>query len=167
MTTYTDSFSDTIYLTGYLIESAVAVRNIAMFIADTSGNIYEYDDQFKGDAGVAIVAHDVTKRLDFSDMYPADINKWKTIYGAKLIYVDKSASSTVTFGYSLDGGVSWTEESATIGVGDGTIKEHDFFMVATGRHFTFRLENDSASDDFQWIELWIDYEPMGDYWSVG
>jgi len=76
--------------------------------------------------------------------------------------VDLSADTTVALYYSTDGGATWTSAGMnTIGSGDGTTKETEFYFIETGKHFDFKIEHGSTTNVFQFIALELDILPRG------
>jgi len=76
--------------------------------------------------------------------------------------VDLDASTSVSLYYSTDGGASWTSGGTnSLGDGDGTTKETEFYFIATGKFFDFKIEHASTANEFQWIALEIFFLPRG------
>lgn len=105
-----------------------------------------------------------SKPLDFGELDPKLPSKYKTVDRVRLDYVDKYASTPITVGLSTDDGETWTEETLTIGEGDGTSKHADFwFEPVTGRTIAVRVKHSDSDTAFEWTGLTLYFLVRGDY----
>ena len=158
--------SETITMTDTLEDSFLNSTNVAHYVGSAAGTAYRYSSDYYGDAGSVIRSFWKSKKLDFFDQYPQFLDAWKTLYRIKMIYVDKSADTSVTLYLSTDGGVTTTTQTKTLGNGDGTTKETYFYMIKTGRYFNFWIEHVSATNAFQWLSLEAEFTPSGDFFPM-
>jgi len=126
-----------------------------------------YNKNYKSDAGSSIVSSWRSKTTDFTEQYPDLINQFYTVYGARLIYVDKIADTPVTLYYSTDGGVTWTPVGTnTVGTGNGATKSTEFYFIETSNFWDFKIESGSTDKEFQWVALELDFMPRGAYKEI-
>jgi len=159
--TVTSTITETVTVSDFVLDSQTLKTDYAYYLGDSIGKVYEYSGSYKSDNGVAIGAYYQTKRLDFADQFPQLLGMWKTVGKVRLDYVDKSANINVTVYLSTDGGANWTSQMKTFGTGDGTTKSEDFYFLETGQYFSFKVENSSTSETFQWLGLRPHIVPAG------
>jgi len=140
--------------------------NYGYYFGDFSGKIYYESDEYGSDDGTAINAYWLSKDTDFADIDEDALSRYKTVYKARLFYVDLTAGQSVVISVSTDGGTTWTPSGRNIGTGDGTIKSTDFFFIKTGDVFQFKINHDADSGKFQWINMEVLYSVGGDYFEV-
>jgi len=161
--TMADTVSETLTLTDTYQDSQSLRIDYSYFLGSSDGKLYLYAPTNYSDAGTSISSHWRSKTTDFSEQYPEYINQFYTVYGAKLVYVDKSADTAVTLYYSTDGGTTWTSGGMnTVGNGDGSTKDTNFYFIETGKYFDFKIEHGSTTNIFQWIALELDILPRGE-----
>jgi hypothetical protein len=146
-----------------LITNIILAHLTGKFIQKTRLISQMPEKAYLSDAGEKIEAYETLKQGDFADQDQWSHNQYKTIYEARLWYVDKNANATTTLRLSDDGGQTWTDTTLSLGNGDGTVKAAKFHVIFTGHTITPRLLNDSAEQDFQWIALELYYMYAGDY----
>jgi len=157
-----DTVSETLTLTDTVKSSGALRTDYSYFLGSSDGELYAYDSAYKSDNGTSISSFWRSKTTDFSDQYSNFLNQFWTVYGATLRYVDLSADTNVTLYYSTDGGATWVSGGMnTVGTGDGTTKETEFYFIETGKHFDFKIEHGSTGNLFQWIALDLDIKPRG------
>jgi hypothetical protein len=163
-----DSTADTIVLMDDAgdIFTLTLETDYGYYLGDFSGKVYYESDEYGSDNGTAINAYWLSKETDFSDIDEDAISNFKTVYKARLFYVDHTAGQTVTVSVSNDGGTTWTEVGRNIGTGDGTTKSADFFFIKTGDTFQFRVEHDNTEGKFQWLNLEVFYSVGGQYFEI-
>ncbi len=132
------------------------------YFGDFGGKMYVELEDLYHDDDTAIDCQWQSKDLDFGDMFPEMNDRNKTIRKIRLYYVDKTSGATATVGVSADGGTTWTDRSKSVGTGDGTTKETEFFYMVTGNVFRFRVRNNSTTDQFQWTRLLPYWTDCGD-----
>lgn len=104
-----------------------------------------------------------SKPLDFAEIDPKLPSRFKTVDRVRLDYVDKYANIPVTVGLSVDDGKTWTEETLTLGEGDGTSKHADFwFEPVTGRTISVRVKHSDSDTAFEWTGLTLYFLVRGD-----
>ena len=140
--------------------------NYGYYFGDFSGKIYHESEEYGSDAGTAINAYWLSKETDFADIDGDALGRFKTVYKARLFYVDKTAGQSVAVSISTDGGTTWTDSGRNVGTGDDTVKSADFFFIKTGDVFQFKVNHDADSGKFQWINLEVFYSIGGDYFEV-
>lgn len=167
-TVYSDSGSETLLL-GDVSSGASSVpaeTDFRYYLGSYDGKVYlEHPDYFHDD-NATIPVHLITKVTDFSEENPSAHDAYKTVYSVRLWYVDKTTSTSVILSVSNDEGTNWTTNTKTIGTGSGLIKSADFFYPINGHTFQFKVENNSADKDFQWMGLEISYNICGDYFEI-
>jgi len=119
----------------------------------------------RNDNSTAIASTWQTGITDFSDQDPAAHGRWKTVYGARLIYRDKTTNAVFVGSIRPDGG-SWTDDSETVGTASDDVKSIDFHWIKTAHTFDFKLYNSSATANFEWLSLEIFYELGGEFFNV-
>ena len=158
-----DVVTETLSLSDTLKGASTLRTDYSYFLGTSDGELFLYDPAYKGDNSIAFSSSWRSKTTDFSEKYPDYIDMFKTVYGAELKYVDKDANTAITLYYSTDGGDTWTSGGTrTAGDGDGTTKRMKFYFIATGEFFDFKIEHASASNEFQWVELIVDFIPAGE-----
>jgi len=143
------------------------------YLGTDAGTVHLHHADYKGDGGEDIAATWISGRLDFVDQIPEASGRWKTLNSLELTYVDMGDIS-ITVSVSVDGGVSWTDSSATtIGTdaagSDATlrkVKTKLFYYRITGRHFNFKITFTASADIFQWLELEADLTIGGEYFDI-
>ncbi len=158
--------SETITITDTLEDSVLITINTAHYVGTSVGNVYRYGADYLSDAGSTIRSFWKSKKIDFFDQYPQFLDAWKTLWRVKLIYVDKTANTTVNLYVSTDGGTTMTVKSKTLGTGDGITKEAYFWFIKTGRYFNFWIEHVSTTNAFQWLSLEAEFTPAGDFFPM-
>lgn len=166
---FSDTFIDTITLSDR-VSSAMSVSadpTFRYYFGSFDGKVYAEDSVYKSDGGTSIDAYWESKETDFAEEDMEALDKFKTIYKIRLLYVDISDSSaTVTISVKPDGGATWAEVTTSVGgTGDDTTKVKDFYIIKTGNSFKFRLQHDSADNEFQWSGMEVDYTIGGDYFQ--
>lgn len=157
-----DTITETLTLSDIVSDSFSLRTDYGYFLGSSDGELYAYSPSTYGDATQSITSYWRSKTTDFSEQYQNLIDNFYTVYGARLWYVDKAADTEVTVYYSTDGGASWTSGGTnTVGDADGTTKKTDFYFIATGEYFDFKIEHASSSNDFQWTALQILFLPAG------
>jgi hypothetical protein len=165
--TFKDELTEGITFTDFVRDSQSISLEWKYFLADSAGEVYEYSDKFKGDAGLPISASWESKQTDFGDQDRGVADKAKYINYVRLYYEDKTASTTVSFSISNDGGVTWVTKTKSIGTGDGKSKAVDFWFRKTGHHFKFKIEHGSTDKEFLWAGFHVDVEILkGDWFLV-
>lgn len=167
--TISDSVADTLVLLDSVgdIYTLVLDTEYGYYFGDFRGKIYYEHEDYGSDDGTAINAYWLSKETDFSEFNKDALDKYKTVYGARLSYVDKTAGQSVIVSVSNDGGATWLPDGKNMGTGDGTTKSVDFFFVKTGNVFQFKIEHNATEGKFQWINLTGHYSIGGDYFEVG
>ena len=165
---FSDSAKDTIALIDDVgdIHTLTLETDYGYYFGGFDGKIYHESEGYESDNGTAIGAIWYSKVTDFSDIDPEAISRFKTVYKARLFYVDKTAGTEVTFSVSNDGGTTWTPVSRNIGTGDGTTKSIEFFFIKTGDVFQFRIEHNATEGKFQWLNFEAFYSLGGDYFEI-
>ena len=136
------------------------------YFGDFSGNIYYENEAYGSDNGTAINAYWLSKETDFSDIDEDAISRFKTVYKARLFYVDRTAGTAVIVSVSNDGGTTWTSAGRNIGTGDDTTKSIEFFFIKTGDTFQFKVDHNDTTGKFQWLNLEVFYSVGGDYFQI-
>jgi len=164
---FSDTYTDTITLSDSGALSASADPAFGYYFGSYDGKVYFEDSTYKSDDGTAIDSYWESKETDFAEEDITALDKFKTIYRIRLLYVDISdAAATVTISVKPDGGATWTEVTESIGgTGDDTTKTKDFDIIITGNSFKFRVQHDSADNNFQWTGLEAGYTIGGDYFQ--
>jgi len=164
-----DSTTDTITLLDNVgdVFTLTLKTNYGYYLGDFSGKIYYESDEYGSDNGTAINAYWLSKETDFSDVDEEAMSKFKTVYKARLFYVDKTAGTAVIVSVSNDGGTTWTSVGRNIGTGDGTTKSIEFFFIKTGDTFQFKIDHNDTEGKFQWLNMEVFYSVGGDYFQIG
>lgn len=166
VTDYAVSPTDTITLTDTCIVGSTLKTNYAFYLGTIDGDIHKFSGAYYGDGATAILTRWRSKETDFSDQYPQYLDHRKMVDKVMLKYVDKSASTPVIIKVSTDGGVNWTTRSASVGTGDGAVKEQAFWFNLSGKYFQFEIECSSASAAFQWIALEPQFVALAENWEA-
>ena len=163
-----DSATDTLTLLDDVgdIFTLTLATNYGYYLGDFSGKIYHESDEYGSDNGTAINAYWLSKETDFSDIDEDAMSKFKTVYKARLFYVDKTAGTAVVVSVSNDGGTTWTSVGRNIGTGDGTTKSVEFFFIKTGDTFQFKIDHNDTEGKFQWLNMEVFYSVGGDYFTI-
>ena len=173
--TFTDAFSmgdgGTGRYTGgtggdYLSDAQSIKTNYAYYLGVSTGDVYEYSGDYKGYAGNPIGSRWESKDIDFSDQLPRLRGFFKTIYGARLYYVDLDADTQVGVGYSTDGGATWKMETKTIGAGGGVFNTVDFHFMVTTYNLRIAIVHSSADKRFQWTGIKLFCDEAGEFFEV-
>ena len=164
-----DSATDTITLIDDVgdIFTLTLETDYGYYLGDFSGKFYYENEAYGSDNGTAINAYWLSKETDFSDVDEDAISRFKTVYKARLFYVDKTAGTAVIVSVSNDGGTTWTSVGRNIGTGDGTTKSVEFFFIKTGDTFQFKIEHNATEGKFQWLNFEVSYSIGGDYFQIG
>jgi hypothetical protein len=136
------------------------------YFGDFSGKIYYENEGYGADDGTAINAYWLSKETDFADIDQDALSNYKTVYKARLFYVDQTAGQSVTISVSNDGGTNWTAVGRNIGTGDNTVKSADFFFIKTGDVFQFKVNHNATTGKFQWLNLEVFYSIGGQYFEI-
>jgi hypothetical protein len=105
-----------------------------------------------------------SKPIDFSEIDPADGNRFKTVYVVQLEYTDTYADVPIVVSLSTDGGTTWTTSSETVGTGDLTDKIQNFnFAGVTGKYITLKISTTDSDTGFTWTGIIIHYISRGEY----
>ena len=151
-----DTITNTVTMTVNQASSQSVGANFSWYVSDDAGNVYTYSPAYKSDNGDIITASWRTKTIDFADLSYDWAGEWKTVYKARVIYVDTDASMPITFSWSIDGGTTWNGLTRTVGTGSGKTASKEFFFMETAQYFDFKVESGSASVGFQIIGLEIE-----------
>lgn len=160
------TISDTLTLSDVVYVAQTIRTNYGYYLAGQPGTTYHHDASYLSDNTTPISCEWRSKRIDFADQDPEALGKWKTLFRVRVHYEDLAANTTLALRVSVDGGTTWTTQSATMGTGDLAIKEKDFFFIVTGRMFNFSLISASASNASKVIALEAEYEVGGEYFAV-
>ena len=163
---YSDTFTEAFSLSDYLLDSESIRTNYAYYLGSSTGDVYEYAEDYKGYAGDAIESRWESKEIDFSDQLPRLHGFFKTIYGARLYYVDLDADTQVGIGYSTDGGATWTMETKTIGTGSGVFGTVDFHFMVTTYNLRIAIVHSSADKRFQWTGCKLMVASAGEFFEL-
>lgn len=163
---YTLSTTETLTWSDFHATSQTIKINYGHYYGSSDGKIYEYSSGSQSDAGTNILAYWQSKRLDFADQYPEDIDKFKTVYKIQLKYVDLVSDTPITVYVSGDGGVTWEYESQTLGNGDEKTKTANFHFLINAEMFTIKIESSSDDKKFQLLGTYIYYSPCGEYFEI-
>lgn len=163
--TVTTTATDTLTITDVVGSSQSIKTDWGYYFGSSDGKIYEYSGSYQGDAGSIITSRWQSKNSDFSDQFPGMTDSWKTVYAVKLFYQDLEAID-VTVSLSTDGGASWTSSQQTIGSGTGYKADTTYLFYMTGQTFMLKIENASASVNFQWLGVELEFEESGPHWEV-
>lgn len=140
--------------------------NYGYYLGGFDGNVYQEAEGYTSDNGVAIHAYWISKDTDFSDFDEDSLSRFKTVYKARLFYLDKSAGQNITLSISNDGGTTWTVTGRNVGTGDNTVKSTDFFFIITGDVFQVKIEHNDTTGKFQWLNLELFYTVGGQYFEI-
>jgi hypothetical protein len=147
--------------------SAQTIRNdYAHYLGDVTGKVHTLSAANLSFNGASINSYWTSKITDFSELDLSLFGKWKSIYWAKVKYVDKSASTPVILSVSVDNGAWSPCVQQSIGAGDGGHKDAYFHMVKTGKYFQFRVEWPSTDKTFQFTGLEIAMTKGGDEFKI-
>ena len=167
---YSDTVSATIKFEGFSLDSGSISTAYAYYLADSAGKIYEYSDDYKGDAGNTIPCEWQGKETNFVDQFKELESRYKVIHFARLYYVDKSSGVSTTIKLSTDGGVTWKKSvTKTIGTGDGKNKSADFFFPdgpVSAQFITPKIESNTSDKDLQWTALALYFDPGAEDFSI-
>ena len=153
--------------TGMTLQGSISTKaNFAYYVGDEAGNVYTYSKAYLSDNGKSIVAYYRTKPLDFSDSNEEMINRFKTVYGVKVIYKDMTANMVLNLYVSNDGGVTWDVYTKTVGNGDLTTKSALFYFIKTGEYFDFKIESPGTATKAWILATEIRYSPAGQYYPI-
>lgn len=164
--TYVEEFTEAFSLGDYLLDSESIRTNYAYYLGASTGDVYEYSGDSQGYAGDAIESRWESKEIDFTDQLPRLRGLFKTIYGARLFYVDLDADTQVGIGYSTDGGATWKMETKTIGTGSGVFKTVDFHFIVTTFNIRIAIVHSSSDARFQWTGIKLSVEESGEYFEI-
>ena len=144
-------------------DSAQSIRNdYAHYLGDVTGKVHTFSAAEKAFNGASINSYWTSKITDFSELDLSLFGRWKTIYWAKIKYVDKSASTPVILSVSVDNGTWVPFAQQSIGTGSGGHKDAYFHMVKTGKYFQFKVEWPSSDKSFQFTGLEVALQPLGE-----
>ena len=137
------------------------------YFGSYEGNVFSEESVYKSDGAASIDAYWESKETDFAEESMDAHDKFKTVYKIRLWYVDVSSSpATVAISIKADGGATWTAITENVGgSGNDATKSKDFYIIKSGNSFKFRIEHNSADNEFQWSALEIFYTLGGDYFQ--
>ena len=164
--TYADTFTEAFTVSDYLLDSESIRTNYAYYLGASTGDVYEYSGDSQGYAGDAIESRWESKEIDFTDQLPRLRGLFKTIYGARLFYVDLDADTQVGIGYSTDGGATWKMGTKTIGTGSGVFKAVDFHFIVTTFNIRIAIVHSSSDKRFQWTGIKLMVSDSGEYFEI-
>lgn len=148
-----DSGSDILMIADTVSATVPAYTDYRYYMGSFDGKVYQENPEYYHDDNQEIACHLITKVTDKADQYPEAHGALKTVYFVRLWYQDRTENASVTVGVSNDEGESWTEVTKLIGNGDGKTKCKDYFFPVTGHTLQYKVENESASDNVQFIAL--------------
>ncbi len=166
-----DTLTEDVTVSEIIRHSTTVQTNYAYYLLGDDGDVYEYSDEFKSDAGVTITKQYITKNTDLTDQGASPSDIFKTVYSAKLFYKDLDSSVGVTLSISTDDGTTW-ESSPTgtksLGTGSGQVKTAtwNFPGGKSGQFFKFKLDSGSTTTRIQWLGLEIEYEEAGPHFLM-
>ena len=144
-------------------------------IGGQADTIYKFDKSYLSDNAAAITPIYVTPVTDFSDQDEEAFNKFKTVYGARMLFknITVAAAGSITLNlsirtdesaWSLGAAVTLTKAEADALNNRTGVLEFDF--IKTGNHFQFKIWETSADDDWEMVGIEIDYDIRGDYFGI-
>lgn len=163
---YTDTLTETVTAADYILDAKSVSTNWGYYLTDSDGKILAYSEDYLNDDDTAITGRWESKQTDFSDQDPDTLDAMKAVYKVTLHYVDWTADTAISMAISTDGGVTWKENSKVLGNGDETTKTADFSFRIYGKNFIFKVENTSTDENFQFVQLDVFYERLGDYFNT-
>lgn len=163
---YDETFTETFSLGDYLLDSESIRTNYAYYLGASTGDVYEYSEDSKSYAGDVIESRWESKEIDFSDQLPHLRGFFKTVYGARLYYVDLDADTQVGIGFSTDGGATWSMGTKTIGSGTGAFSTKDFHFITTTYSLRIAIVHSSADKRFQWTGIKLLVDSAGEFFEI-
>jgi hypothetical protein len=119
----------------------------------------------------------VSPVTDFADQDEEAFNKFKTVYGARMLFknITVAAAGSITFSlYMRTDGNDWPGAATATAVltkaeADALnnrtgVLEFDF--IKTGNHFQFKVGESSSDDDWEMVGIEMDYDIRGDYFGI-
>lgn len=165
-TAVTDTVTATINFSGYSLEAQSIKTTYAYYLADSTGAVYQYSNDYNSDGGTAIPCYWQSKETNFTDQFKELENRQKNVHYVRLYYVDLDSSTGVTVKVSTDGGVTWASTiTKSLGTGNGKNKSSDFFFndgPVSGQLFTVAVETATTDKRFQLTALGLMFEPGGE-----
>lgn len=169
-TAVTDTVTKTIEFSGYSLDAGSIKTTYAYYLADSTGAVYQYSGDYKGDGGTAIPCRWQSKETNFVDQYKELENRQKNVHFIRLYYVDLDSSTSVTVKISTDGGVTWDAGvTKSLGTGDGKNKSSDFFFndgPVSGQLFTTSVETVTTANRFQLTAIGLMFDPGGEDFNL-
>ena len=146
--------------------AVVLTTDFSYYMGSDDGKIYLTTDSQLGDDGRVITSEYISKTTDFSEANPEYAALYKTVYAVRLLYDDLSSGTSVAMSISTDGGSTWSDSTKSIGTGTLLPNTKDFYFIKTGRHFTFKIEHASATKEFKFLGMDIEFELAGTYFEI-
>jgi hypothetical protein len=131
------------------------------YVGSYLGKIYALNEDIQLDDGATFESCFISKNIDGADQIPEFLSRYKTLYKARLIYVDRESTIPVAMSTSTDGGTTWTTRTANLGTGTMQTQWHDFWFHNTGHNFMMKISTEAVGD-FQWLALELYFNDAGD-----
>jgi len=163
-------FIDSVKCSDSYLGAVGVLTNYAFYLAGSTGAVYEYSLNYKGDAGLPITCTWVGANRDFADQ-GASPDTFKTVYSAELIYLDLDASTQVDVYISTNDGTTWTTSptgTKTLGTGSKEVKSATWHFPGgkTGQFFKPKIVSTSTTARPQLLGLKLDYVERGQYFKI-
>ena len=165
------------YYTPYLNMEALGEFTISsenFIIGGSADTIYKFDKSYLSDNSQIITGTYVSPVIDFSDQDEEAFNKFKTIYGMRVLYKNMTVTDTpagdATFRLYVrtdnndwPGAVTSQVVLTTTNARTGVI---EFDFIKTGNHFQFKFGEASTDNDWEIVGIEIDYDIRGDFFGI-
>lgn len=130
----------------------------ALLTGHSDGKIYQWGTTSLSDNGAAIDAYWSSKDYRCADVDQNERNKFITIHGVTVTYVDSGTPFNLDLYYSTDGGITYqgpyTESLG--GITSGSVRHKTFWKQCTGESVRFRVRNNTATD----VVRLISFQPI-------
>jgi len=132
----------------------------------TTTRIHRHDLDRLSDNGNPFAANYRTRATDFSDQDPEAFNRWKTVYGARLVFKDLSPSVGFTIYVYAEDTYLGTMSASVAGSGSSGIESVDIFGMFPGNRFEFAIYDGGVKKKVEIHSLDIFYELGGEYFPT-
>lgn len=162
------TFTNTVNVTSVLGGTSTMRTDYGYYFGDETGKVYLFDPAYLADNSTAFTSTWTSRRMDFEDQFPGMGSKWKIIYGVRIKYKDLYNDTPLILSISADGGVTWTDNSRSVGSGATTEKDAEFhFLPLAGQMFIFRIASTSTTTAFQLLGMDIAFDVAGESFEIG
>lgn len=159
-----DELIGTIDQQNYEIDSLPLQSSLpSLLTGHSDGKIYIWSSFYSSDDGTAISCRWTSKDFISEDLDESQTGKEITLRTIHVDYVPQAMAATLSFAYSVDGGVNWvTAGNVTLAAGTSAgLSTASLHRQVTGNRIRFRFTHSSASETFKIAAFRLEAEIRG------